>query len=127
MLQFYKIQMCSPVLQSIPQISKSISYTAIGNSHSQFYKFIFPKSKNRYLLQLQIYKKSHFYSQALDKELYSFVENVEDNMVSIYIVWGISLKDRSDCHFSSIACRGKQVYDSSFDPNPEANQMALKV
>ncbi|XP_062611293.1 protein dispatched homolog 3-like isoform X2 [Saccostrea cucullata] len=76
--------------------------------------------------ELQVYKKSHFYTKAQNKELYSFVENVDDNLVKIYIVWGISEKDRSDCHFSSIDCRGTQVYDSSFDPNPPGNQEKLK-
>lgn len=76
--------------------------------------------------QLQIYKKSHFYTQAMDKELYSFVQNVDDNLLTVNIVWGLSLKDRSDCHFSSIDCRGTQMYDASFDPNPVANQQALK-
>lgn len=84
-------------------------------------------NKRCLLLQLQIYKKSHFYTQAQDKELYSFVQNVDSNLLTIYIVWGLSLKDRSSCHFSSIECRGTEVYDSSFDPNPAANQIALKV
>ncbi|XP_061167576.1 protein dispatched homolog 3-like [Saccostrea echinata] len=75
--------------------------------------------------ELQIYKKSHFYTKAQNKELYSFVKNVDDNLVKIYIVWGISEKDRSDCHFSSVDCRGNQVYDSSFNPNPLDNQLAL--
>ncbi|XP_061168958.1 protein dispatched homolog 3-like [Saccostrea echinata] len=76
--------------------------------------------------QILIYKKSHYYTQAITKEWYSFEESADTNLVTVVVVWGLSLKDRSSCHFSAVECRGTEVYDSTFDPNPPANQQALK-
>ncbi|KAK3092390.1 hypothetical protein FSP39_002236 [Pinctada imbricata] len=76
--------------------------------------------------QLKIFKDSHRYTKSRNAELYSFVQSTSSSLVTIYVAWGLGLKDRSECHFSSIDCRGTNVYDSSFDPNPVANQQALK-
>ena len=55
------------------------------------------------------------------------VVNTDDSLVTIHAIWGLGNKDRSDCHFSSIQCRGNNVYDETFDPNPVANQQAMMV
>lgn len=67
------------------------------------------------------------YSKASNKEQYGMLYSDSDNLVTIYIAFGLGLKDRSGCHFSSINCHGTQMYDTTFDPNPTANQLALKV
>jgi hypothetical protein len=53
--------------------------------------------------------------------------NTDNSLVTIHAIWGLKNKDRSDCHFSSIECRGNNVYDETFDPNPVANQEAMMV
>ena len=51
----------------------------------------------------------------------------DSTLVKIYAIWGLGNKDRSDCHFSSFECSGTNVYDTTFDPNPVANQQAMMV
>ncbi|XP_069118440.1 protein dispatched homolog 1-like isoform X1 [Argopecten irradians] len=74
---------------------------------------------------MQVWKDSHFYSLAIDAEQYSFHQSADENLVTVNILWGLKNKDRSDCHFSDIKCRGTTVYDDTFDPNPVANQQAI--
>jgi len=49
------------------------------------------------------------------------------NLVTIYIVWGLRPKNRDRCHYSAIDCNGDNEYDESFNPNPVTNQQALMV
>ncbi|KAK3093447.1 hypothetical protein FSP39_015842 [Pinctada imbricata] len=77
--------------------------------------------------ELKIFKDSHKYSKSNTAQLYKFVQSASSNLVTVYVAWGLGLKDKSDCHFSAIECRGKQVYDDNFNLNPEANQLALKA
>ncbi|XP_060082462.1 uncharacterized protein LOC132561782 [Ylistrum balloti] len=74
---------------------------------------------------MQVWKDSHHYTKAIDAEQYDFYVSAEENLVTIHILWGLRNKDRSNCHFSDITCRGTTVYDDTFDPNPVANQQAL--
>ncbi|XP_033735368.1 uncharacterized protein LOC117323939 [Pecten maximus] len=74
---------------------------------------------------MQVWKDSHFYSKAIDAEQYDFHVSADENLVTVNILWGLKNKDRTDCHFSDITCRGTTVYDDTFDPNPVANQQAL--
>jgi len=53
--------------------------------------------------------------------------NTDNSLVTIHAIWGLGNKDRSGCHFSSIYCRGNNVYDETFDPNAVANQQAMIV
>ena len=82
---------------------------------------------NLIFFQLQLYQDNHHYAKAKRAREYSMLVSTEDSLVQIHIVWGLKNKDRSDCHFSSIQCRGNNVYDETFDPNPVANQQALMV
>ena len=51
----------------------------------------------------------------------------DHSFVTIHAIWGLGNKDRSECHFSSYDCYGTTVYDTTFDPNPVANQKAMMV
>lgn len=63
----------------------------------------------------------------MDKEFYFFVQNVDDNLLMVNIVWGLFFKDCSDCYFFFIDCWGIQMYDVFFDLNFVVNQQVLKV
>ncbi|KAJ8303403.1 hypothetical protein KUTeg_019799 [Tegillarca granosa] len=87
------------------------------------YKASFLKPDNE---GLNVYKPDHTYAKSLQREQYSMLHSTADSLAVLYIVFGLELKNRDKCHFSSINCRGKEVYDKEFDPNPVQNQIALK-
>ncbi|XP_076080756.1 protein dispatched homolog 1-like [Mytilus galloprovincialis] len=74
---------------------------------------------------LQLFQDDHHYSKAVYAQEYTMLVSTADSLVQIHVVWGLKNKDRSHCHFSSIQCRGNNVYDDDFDPNTVANQQAL--
>jgi len=55
----------------------------------------------------------------------AFRPSQEDDVVEIHIIWGLKNQDRSSCHFTDFKCRGRTVFDTSFDLNPADCQMAL--
>lgn len=95
-------------------------FIAIVSTFGYYASTLAPDNEN-----LQIFKDSHFYSKATRAREYKMVVNTDSSLVTIHGIWGLRNKDRSDCHFSSIQCRGKNVYDETFDPNPVANQQAM--
>lgn len=56
-----------------------------------------------------------------------FNPSSEDNVINLYIVWGLKNQDRSECHFTDYKCKGKTVLDRSFDMNPPPCQIAMLV
>ena len=50
-----------------------------------------------------------------------------NNVIRIYLIWGLQLQDRRKCHFTDYKCKGKTVFDEDFDLNPPACQFALLV
>ncbi|XP_046577341.1 protein dispatched homolog 1-like [Haliotis rubra] len=77
--------------------------------------------------QLQLYKKSHHYSKAIDRNLYSFVPNEVERFITLYLVWGLKERDLGGCHFSAVKCEGTQVFDDQFDASIPQAQLALKA
>lgn len=57
----------------------------------------------------------------------AFRPSQEDNVVEVNIIWGLKIQDRSSCHFTNFKCKGKTVFDTSFDLNPSECQEALLV
>lgn len=57
----------------------------------------------------------------------AFRPSQEDDVVEIHIIWGLKNQDRSSCHFTDFKCRGRTVFDTSFDLNPGDCQVALLV
>jgi hypothetical protein len=47
--------------------------------------------------------------------------------VVVSIIWGLKEQDRSECHHSDFKCKGKTVFDRSFDLNPPPCQTAMLV
>lgn len=57
----------------------------------------------------------------------AFLPSQEDNVVVVYIIWGLKEPDRSGCHRTDYKCKGKTVFDKSFDLNPPPCQKAMMV
>ncbi|KAJ7373388.1 hypothetical protein OS493_012981 [Desmophyllum pertusum] len=55
----------------------------------------------------------------------AFRPSQEDNVVEVNIIWGLKNQDRSSCHFTDFKCKGRTVFDTSFDLNPAECQVAL--
>ena len=48
-----------------------------------------------------------------------------DQLVKVYLVWGVKPQDMTSCHFSDISCTGKSVLDTNFDLNSASAQLGL--
>ncbi|CAB4012475.1 dispatched homolog 3-like [Paramuricea clavata] len=55
----------------------------------------------------------------------AFKKSQEDHAVVVSIIWGLKEQDRSECHHSDFKCKGKTVFDRSFDLNPPPCQTAM--
>ncbi|XP_067682304.1 protein dispatched homolog 1-like [Haliotis asinina] len=74
---------------------------------------------------IKIYKESHNYGKAIDRNLNSFKPSVQDKVIKVYLVWGLKGQDRASCHKTDYECSGKTVWDEGFDLNPKPAQNAL--
>lgn len=57
----------------------------------------------------------------------AFQVSEEDDIVTVNVIWGLQEQDRSDCHFTDYKCKGKTVFDNSFDLNPPPCQTSMLV
>ena len=57
----------------------------------------------------------------------AFLPSQEDRVVVVHIIWGLKEQDRSGCHHTDPKCKGKTVFDNSFDLNPPPCQNAMLV
>ena len=57
----------------------------------------------------------------------AFRPSQEDDVVEVNVIWGLKDQDRSSCHFTDFKCKGKTVFDNSFDLNPTECQEAILV
>lgn len=57
----------------------------------------------------------------------AFRPSQEDDVVEVNVIWGLKDQDRSSCHFTDFKCKGKTVFDNSFDLNPAECQEAILV
>ncbi|XP_029214096.1 protein dispatched homolog 1-like isoform X3 [Acropora millepora] len=55
----------------------------------------------------------------------AFRPSQEDDVVEVNVIWGLKDQDRSSCHFTDFKCKGKTVFDNSFDLNPTECQEAI--
>lgn len=74
-----------------------------------------------------MFRDSHFYSRASDKNNKGFVASDLDPTVTVYLVWGLRERDLANCHFSDVECEGTQQYDDAFDASTDAAQRAFVV
>ncbi|XP_028396244.1 protein dispatched homolog 3-like [Dendronephthya gigantea] len=54
-----------------------------------------------------------------------FAASESDRVVKVTIVWGLKNQDRSDCHHTDFKCRGKTIFDTSFDMNSPPCQRSV--
>ena len=57
----------------------------------------------------------------------SFQPSILDQVLKIYMVWGMKTADRTKCHKTDYHCTGINQWDNALDLNPPGNQIALKV
>ena len=51
----------------------------------------------------------------------------DDNVLNVWIMWGLKNQDISECHHTNVSCFGKTVWDDTFNLNSVEAQVALKV
>ncbi|XP_032219569.1 protein dispatched homolog 3 isoform X1 [Nematostella vectensis] len=69
-------------------------------------------------------KGTNWYSIKQLRKL-AFRPSQEDKVVIVNLIWGLQPQDRRSCHFTDYKCKGKTVFDHSFDMNPPPCQMAM--
>ena len=68
--------------------------------------------------QVQVWPKGTNWYDVRQIKLKDFTETGEGmNVIRIYIVWGLKLQDRTNCHFTDFKCKGRTVFDEYFDMN----------
>ncbi|CAH1790939.1 unnamed protein product [Owenia fusiformis] len=76
---------------------------------------------------VKIYKEDTNYGKANLKRLNAFKPSSEDDIIHVYLVWGLKNQDRSMCHKTDFEnCTGTTVWDNGFDLNPAPAQKAIK-
>ncbi|KAH9489233.1 hypothetical protein Btru_048812, partial [Bulinus truncatus] len=75
----------------------------------------------------QLYKNGHNYYEADQLNNYAFKSNLDDKNIKVIIAFGLKNQDIGDCHKTDYRCKGKTVWDSSFDLNPKQAQLAFHV
>ncbi|XP_050405065.1 protein dispatched homolog 3-like [Patella vulgata] len=75
--------------------------------------------------QIQFLKDSNNFQKATNLNLQGFRPSSDDNVIKVYIVWGLKHQDLSACHKTDSKCKGKTVWDDGFDLNPKPAQMSL--
>ena len=80
-------------------------------------------------MQVKLYKPTTNYGRAKAQQSSSFKPSMEDDVIQVYMVWGLKNQNRSRCnpHANRYVCAGNTVWDEGFDLNPAPSQMALKV
>ncbi|KAH9488013.1 hypothetical protein Btru_066816 [Bulinus truncatus] len=73
----------------------------------------------------QLYKNGHNYYEADQLNNYAFKSNLDDKNIKVIIAFGLKNQDIEDCHKTDYRCKGKTVWDSSFDLNPKQAQLAF--
>ncbi|XP_069117661.1 protein dispatched homolog 1-like [Argopecten irradians] len=75
----------------------------------------------------KIFKDDHNYQMANDRRKNAFKPSGRDDIIRVYMVWGLRLQDRSNCHKTDgEKCTGKTVWDEAFDLNPSPAQLQMK-
>ncbi|XP_070181353.1 protein dispatched homolog 1-like isoform X2 [Littorina saxatilis] len=74
---------------------------------------------------IQYYQDNHHYSKAGDLQKYGFKPSAQDDVIEVYIVYGLKNQDLQECSNTDFACTGRTVWDDGFDLNPKRAQSAL--
>ncbi|XP_055880253.1 protein dispatched homolog 3-like isoform X1 [Biomphalaria glabrata] len=73
----------------------------------------------------QLYKNGHNYYESEQINNYAFKSSLDDKNIKVIIAFGLKNQDMSGCHKTDYKCKGKTVWDNSFDLNPKPAQLAL--
>ncbi|XP_014663568.1 PREDICTED: protein dispatched homolog 1-like [Priapulus caudatus] len=70
-------------------------------------------------------KSNNINQKGMDLSQDAFLATAEDDVIEVYLVWGLKLPDMSGCHKTDFECEGVIGYDRTFTLNPPATQQAL--
>lgn len=76
---------------------------------------------------MPIFPDDHPYPKVIDYKLNRFVKSSDDEVVLVYLVFGMEAKNLDICSFSDPNCDGEARWDSAFNPNTVEAQEALQV
>ena len=78
---------------------------------------------------MKLWRDDTNYGRANAQQKNSFKPSMEDEVIQVYMIWGLKKQDRSRCdpHSMDPVCRGRTVWDEGFDLNPAPAQVALRV
>lgn len=82
---------------------------------------------DKIILQVQVFRGNTNWGKVTDMRKDAFMVSQEDNVLVVHIIWGLKEQDRSDCHMTDYRCKGRTVFDDSFDMNLPPCQSALLV
>ncbi len=79
------------------------------------------------IFQVEIWGGNTNWGKIKERRQNKFLPNQEDEVIVVYIIWGLKEQDRSECHHTDYTCKGKTVLDKSLDLNPPPCQNAILV
>ena len=79
------------------------------------------------ILQVELFRGNTNWGKALDMRKNAYMASQEDKVLVVHIIWGLKEQDRSDCHMTDYECKGRTVFDDTFDMNLPPCQTALMV
>lgn len=80
-----------------------------------------------YSTQVEIWSPDTNWGKVRKLRETKFAASENDRVVKVTIVWGLKNQDRSDCHHTDFKCRGKTIFDRSFDMNSPPCQRSVLV
>ena len=80
-----------------------------------------------FVAKTQVFGPNTNWGKVTDLRKNAFKPSQEDDVIVVHIIWGLKEQDRSDCHITDFKCRGRTVFDESFDMNLPPCQTALLV
>lgn len=79
------------------------------------------------LFQFEYFKVGNNYVKAGVRRMHGYKPSAADQVIKVFLVWGLKPQDRSSCHISGYNCPGRTVWDDKFDLNSKPAQIYLKV
>ncbi|XP_028402921.1 protein dispatched homolog 3-like [Dendronephthya gigantea] len=75
--------------------------------------------------QIKLWRSDSNWNKVRHIESNAFRKSQEDRVIIVYIIWGLKEQDRSECHHTDFACKGKTIFDHEFDLNSQPSQQAM--
>ncbi|XP_064642213.1 uncharacterized protein LOC135496682 [Lineus longissimus] len=101
-----------------------VGFAAMVATFSYFCTKIVPDEE-----EIQAYNPQSNYGKSTRMRLYSFKLTERDQMLRMYIIWGLKKQNVSSCNYWNIQnvtnCKGQTDFDEEFDINKPGGQLAM--